>query len=77
MKNILSRIRFSGRGKVWSERDRWVETGSSGRAGFNYSSTAKRQDTRLVEIVMGFGLDRPDRRRTSSSCWECNYGTGI
>ena len=30
-----------------------LKTGSSGRAGFNYSSTAKRQDTRLVEIVMG------------------------
>ena len=30
-----------------------LKTGSSGREGFNYSSTAKRQDTRLVEIVMG------------------------
>ena len=30
-----------------------LKTGSSGTAGFNYSSTAKRKDTRLVEIVMG------------------------
>lgn len=30
-----------------------LKTGSSGEAGFNYSSTAKRGDTRLVEIVMG------------------------
>ncbi|MFQ6827061.1 MAG: hypothetical protein ACLRUZ_09250 [Faecalimonas sp.] len=30
-----------------------LKTGSSGRAGFNYSSTAKRQDTRLVEVDDG------------------------
>ena len=30
-----------------------MKTGSSDTAGFNYSSTAKRGDTRLVEIVMG------------------------
>ncbi len=30
-----------------------LKTGSSGTAGFNYASTAKRGDTRLVEIVMG------------------------
>lgn len=30
-----------------------LKTGSSDTAGFNYSSTAKRGDTRLVEIVMG------------------------
>ena len=30
-----------------------LKTGSSGDAGFNYSSTAKRGDTRFVEIVMG------------------------
>lgn len=30
-----------------------LKTGSSGTAGFNYASTAKRKDTRLVEIVMG------------------------
>ena len=40
-----------------------LKTGSSGRAGFNYSSTAKRQDTRLVEIVMGVsdGQTRPEK----------------
>lgn len=30
-----------------------LKTGSSGDAGFNYASTAKRGDTRLVEIIMG------------------------
>lgn len=30
-----------------------IKTGSSDTAGFNYSATAKRGDTRLVEIVMG------------------------
>ena len=30
-----------------------TKTGSSDSGGFNYSSTAKRGDTRLIEIIMG------------------------